>query len=179
MHRIFRAIIMGVCWVGQATFAQSPKSSGFNIYSIADENSEGLQTAKTLDETLSIFEDQRLENYFSNLTAAFSKHAASPFKFVLKAYRDGKLPVVTGLKFITPHDAFQGKATEPICVAGGFIYIPLSLLAEAPDEMAFAFQVAHAMAHIALRHATRTQSRLDLMEKTNFWGNRESYREVY
>ena len=167
MHRTCSTLLLGAQLFGQATFAQSPKSGGFNLYSIAEEKSKGLETAKTLDEALAIAGDRTLERYFANLTEAFAKHAASPFSFTFKAYQDRELPEVTGLKFITPQDAFQGTATEPICVAGGFIYIPLSLLAEAPDETAFVFQVAHAMAHIALRHATRTRSRLDLMEKTN------------
>jgi predicted Zn-dependent protease len=42
------------------------------------------------------------------------------------------------------------------------VLVPLSLLIEAPDEASFAFQLAHAMSHIALRHATRQATRLEL-----------------
>ncbi len=177
MHRTISALLLCAQLIGLATLAQSPKSSGFNLYSIADEKSKGLDEAKTLDEILVIAADRTLDGYFANLTAAFLKHADSLFSFTFRAYQDRKLPVVTGLKFIMPQDAFLGKATEPICVAGGFIYIPLSLLAEAPNETAFGFQVAHAMAHIALRHGTRTQSRLDVMEKSTL-GLKEGLSEV-
>jgi predicted Zn-dependent protease len=50
-----------------------------------------------------------------------------------------------------------------VAVAGGPIFIPLSLLTAAPDESVFVFQLAHAMAHIALRHATRQATRTELM----------------
>ena len=176
MHRTCSTLLLGAQLFGQSTVAQSPKSNGFNLYSNAEEKSKGLETARKLDETPAIAEDRKLDRYFANLTAAFAQHSASPFSFTFKAYQDRKQPMVTELKFITPQDAFQGKATEPICVAGGFIYIPLSLLAGARDETAFAFQVAHAMAHIALRHATRTRSRADLMEKTNV-GTNEPFSE--
>ena len=162
----FSALLLGAHLIGQAALAQSPKSSGFNLYSIAEEKSKGLETAGKLYETLSIVDDRKLDSYFANLTAGFSKHAASPFSFRFRAYQDRQLRAITGLKFIMPQDAFLGKTTEPICVAGGFVYIPLSLLAGAPNETAFGFQVAHAMAHIALRHGTRTQSRFDVMEKS-------------
>jgi predicted Zn-dependent protease len=62
-----------------------------------------------------------------------------------------------------PIDAFQGQAGEPVAVAGGPIFIPLSLLAAAPNEAVFAFQLAHAMAHIALRHATKQATRTELL----------------
>lgn len=62
-----------------------------------------------------------------------------------------------------PLDAFQCLlATEPVAVAGGPIFIPLSLLANSPNEAVFAFQLAHAMAHIADRDATRFMTRTDV-----------------
>jgi Zn-dependent protease with chaperone function len=65
---------------------------------------------------------------------------------------------------LMPVDALRGQAGEPLAVAGGSVFIPLSLLATAPDEAVFAFQLAHAMAHIALRHPTRLATKTELMQ---------------
>ena len=62
-----------------------------------------------------------------------------------------------------PADALAGRATEPVALPGGPIMVPMSLLAEAQDEAELAFQLAHAMAHIALRHATKLATRQELM----------------
>jgi predicted Zn-dependent protease len=62
-----------------------------------------------------------------------------------------------------PTNALRGPAGEPIAFAGGPIFVPLGLLASAENESVFAFQLAHAMAHVALRHPTRLATRLENM----------------
>jgi predicted Zn-dependent protease len=47
-------------------------------------------------------------------------------------------------------------------VAGGPILVPMGLLAGAENEAEFAFQLSHAVAHIALRHGTRQATRLEI-----------------
>jgi predicted Zn-dependent protease len=64
-----------------------------------------------------------------------------------------------------PMDTLRGTAGEPIAFAGGPIFVPLGLLASAQNESVFAFQLAHAMAHVALRHSTRFETRLESMRK--------------
>ena len=53
-----------------------------------------------------------------------------------------------------------------MAIAGGRVLVPLGLLAGAPNEAVFAFQLAHAMAHIAARHSTRRASRQQLVDVT-------------
>lgn len=48
---------------------------------------------------------------------------------------------------------------EPAAVPGGYLFVPTGLLLEARDELDFATQVAHGMAHIAARHGTRQATR--------------------
>ena len=47
-------------------------------------------------------------------------------------------------------------------MAGGPILVPMGLLAGAENEAEFAFQLSHAVAHIALRHGTRQATRLEI-----------------
>jgi predicted Zn-dependent protease len=61
-------------------------------------------------------------------------------------------------------DVFQGSPVEAVTVAGGPIFVPLSLPARAPSEAEFAFQLAHAIAHITQRHATRSASRGEIAQ---------------
>jgi predicted Zn-dependent protease len=49
-----------------------------------------------------------------------------------------------------------GYRTEPIPLPGGYVLIPVRSLAEAKDEAEFAGMLAHSVAHVALRHGTRT-----------------------
>lgn len=62
-----------------------------------------------------------------------------------------------------PFDATVSLA-EPMAVAGGGIFVPAGLLANSPTEAAFALKLAHAIAHIALRHPTRMATRAEIVE---------------
>lgn len=45
---------------------------------------------------------------------------------------------------------------EPGALPGGYVFVPAALFAQAQDEAEFAGMLAHAMAHVALSHGTRT-----------------------
>ena len=95
-----------------------------------------------------------------------------PFTYTFTVYEDRRPsqeppqadPTVPSAGAAMPLDAFRGPAAEPVAVAGGPIFIPMSLLANAPNEAVFAFQLAHAMAHTALRHQTRWATRAEFMD---------------
>jgi predicted Zn-dependent protease len=114
--------------------------------------------------------EPKLDAYVAQLGGALAKYAASSFTYTFTLY-DDRQPVADPRKAdlttraadgaAMPMDAFQGQAEEPVAVAGGPIFIPMSLLAAAPNESVFAFQLAHAIAHAALRHATRQATLTD------------------
>ena len=145
-----------------AYIAQSAK--GVNFYSVQRERELGRDAAASLERVLPIVHEPKLDAYIAQLGATLAKYANSPFTYTFTVYEDrrpSKEPAGAGV--LMPMDAFQGQAGEPVAVAGGPIFIPLSLLAAAPGEAVFAFQLAHAMAHIASRHATRQATRTELM----------------
>jgi predicted Zn-dependent protease len=145
-----------------AYIEQSAK--GLNFYSLERERELGRWAAANLERALPIVHEPKLDAYIAGLGATLATYAKSPFTYTFTVYEDrrpGTEPAGAGA--VMPMDAFQGRAGEPVAVAGGPIFIPLSLLAAAPNEAVFAFQLAHAMAHIALRHATKQATRTELM----------------
>jgi len=51
-----------------------------------------------------------------------------------------------------------------MALPGGFLYVNTGLILAAEDEAELAGVMAHEIAHVALRHATRTQSRATIAE---------------
>jgi len=148
--------------------AQEPSAKGVNFYSLAREAQIGQESAATLLRTLPIVHEPKVDAWLASLTAELVKYADPRFAYSFTVYEDRKplgpqwVLMRNARAVATPADAFEGPAAEPVALPGGPILVPLSLLADAPDEAAFAFQLAHAMAHVALRHATRQATRLEI-----------------
>ncbi len=53
---------------------------------------------------------------------------------------------------------------EPLSLVGGYIFVPANLLLAAQDEAEFAGMLAHAMAHVASWHGTRSASRGEISQ---------------
>ncbi len=58
-------------------------------------------------------------------------------------------------KFHVVADGLGAPTHEPLALPAGHIFIPAALIATAPNETEFAHALAHAMAHLALRHGYR------------------------
>ena len=146
-------VLAGSLW------AQEPSGRGVNFYSLAKEKALGDDLASKMAATLDVVHDSKLDAYAAQLGAALAKYADSPFDFTFTWYRD--TPAQSGAA--SPTLIIGDPAYEPITVPGGSIFLPLSLLDKAPNEAVFAFQLAHAMVHIASRHGTRQGTRTELM----------------
>jgi predicted Zn-dependent protease len=167
-----RAAVLLMGSLAVTASAQEPSAKGLNFYSLERERELGRWAAANLERALPIVHEPKLDAYIAQLGAMLAKSANSPFTYTFTVYEDrrpGKEPQKADLTVpasagaAMPMDAFQGQAGEPVALAGGPVFIPLSLLAAAPNEAVFAFQLAHAMAHIALRHATKQATRTELM----------------
>jgi predicted Zn-dependent protease len=168
----FMAAVTLAGFLAGLALAQEPSSKGVNFYSVAKEKELGQRLAAKLESGLPVVHEPKLEAYVSQLGAALAKYADSQFDFTFTLYEDRRPgweaapadamgPANGG---ITPWDSFRGHASEPVAVAGGPIFIPMSLVAGATDEAELAFQLAHAMEHIALRHPTRMATKMELMQ---------------
>jgi predicted Zn-dependent protease len=167
MNSATASVLMGLLVL--PAYAQELSAKGVNFYSLAREIQTGQESAATLVRTLPIVHEPKVDAYLANLTAELVKYADPRFAYSFTVYEDRKplgpqwVAMRNARAVATPADAFEGRAAEPVALAGGPILVPLSLLADAPDEAAFAFQLAHAMAHVALRHSTRLATRQELL----------------
>jgi beta-barrel assembly-enhancing protease len=147
--------------------AQAPSSKGVNFYSLDREVRLGQQESDDLARTLPVVHDATLDAYVAKLGSELAKNADHQFAYSFTVYEDRKSLAVQSVGIAMPADAFRGQPTEPIALPGGPILVPLSLLANAQNEAEFAFQLTHAMAHIALRHSTRQATRGELANIAN------------
>jgi len=154
------AALLVLAW---SAYAQAIPAKGVNFYSLEREIALGRQAAANLAATLR-FEDPTLKAYLAKLGASVAQSADPHFQYTFAFYDDRKGFAAPSPFWALPADAVDGASSEPIAIAGGPVFVPLSLLANAPNEAAFAFQLAHAVAHVALRHATRAATRAELVE---------------
>lgn len=89
----------------------------------------------------------------SRLAYAASEQTASQCRFVL--YDDS-----AGLK--VPWFGLLRRTHQVNALPGGIVVVPLSLFAVTQDEAEFSSAIARAIAHVALRHFTRTAQRASL-----------------
>src|SRR5258708_24734634 len=138
--------------------AQAPSSKGVNFYSLNREISLGEQEAADLALTLPIVHEAKLDAYVAKLGSELAKNTDRTFVYSFTVSEDRKPLGVQSNKMATPMDAFRGKATEPVALPGGPIFVPLSLLANAQNEVEFAFQLAQ-LWH-TLRYGTQQDRQL-------------------
>lgn len=164
MKSVFARVLLGsLVWTASA---QEPSSRGVNFYTVAREVELGQQAAVDLERTLPAVHEPKLDAYIAQLGSQLSKYADPQFVYTFAVYDDRKPVPAPPSAMAMPADAFGMQPGEPVAIAGGRVLVPLGLLAGAPNEAVFAFQLAHAMAHIAARHSTRRASRQQLVDMT-------------
>jgi predicted Zn-dependent protease len=127
-----------------------PVSRGVNFYSLEKEASLGAQLAVDIQKTTTPLDSAAVRDYVdaigARLTAQLPQQPAAKFTFTVIA-----APAVTA-------------PLEPLSLPGGYIFIPAGLILTAQNEAEFAGTLAHAIAHVAARHATRTASRAEIAQ---------------
>lgn len=161
MSSVLASVLMGLLIL--PAFAQAPSGKGVNFYSLVNEVELGQQAAASLARTLPIVHEPKLDAYIASLTSKLAGYADPQFVFSVTVYEDRRPVPAQAITMAMPRDAWQGPAREPVALAGGLLFVPLSLLASAQNEAVFAFQLAHAMAHIGLRHSTKLATREGLL----------------
>jgi predicted Zn-dependent protease len=151
-------ILFSLAWT---VSAQQRPADGLNFFSLDREIAMGQQTAGVLAPAR--IEDPALNAYVAKLGAAVAQSADQRFPYTFVFYDDRKPLGNPVPAWAVPADAGFAHS-EPIAIAGGPIFVPLSLLANSTSESAFAFQLAHAVAHVALRHATKAFTREGLVQ---------------
>jgi predicted Zn-dependent protease len=122
-----------------AALAQ-PSAKGVNFYSIEKEIELGKQLAAETQTSLQAQPDSRLQAIGDRLAAKTD----GTFQYHFFVYQTVNPPA------------------EPIALPGGPVFVAQSIVSA--DEAETAAILAHAIAHIALRHYTREMTQRDLME---------------
>jgi len=113
---------------------------GFNLYSVKREHELGQSLAASFDRTTRVIHDPVVNDYINNLAQKIVRYSDADIPFTVKVIDSGDVPRAYGLP-------------------GGFLYVDSALILSADGEAELAAVMAHEIAHVAARHATRALSR--------------------
>jgi hypothetical protein len=134
---------------------QKPSAKGPNFYSVEREAQAAELETSRIEGQLSVVRSPALDMYFSQLLGG------QQYKVIV--YRDAS-NVVAG-PFAMPVDGFANPGNEPVALSGT-IFVSAKLLADS-DERMLAQKIAHAMAHVSLRHATKLNTKMQIADYAN------------
>jgi Zn-dependent protease with chaperone function len=122
---------------------------GFNIYSQKRERLLGQNLAAAFDSGSRIVNDPVLNDYVNRLAQKIVRNSDAEIPFTVRLIDSSEIPRAYGLP-------------------GGFLYVDSALIFAAESEAELAGVMAHEIAHVAARHATRALTRKNLY---NFTGS--------
>ena len=122
---------------------------GFNIYSLKREHQLGESLAASFDQYSRIVGDPVLNDYVNRLAQKIVRNSDAEVPFTVRLIDSSEIPRAYGLP-------------------GGFLYVDSALIFAAESEAELAGVMAHEIAHVAARHATRALTRKNLY---NFTGS--------
>ncbi|HTT24314.1 MAG TPA: M48 family metalloprotease [Candidatus Sulfotelmatobacter sp.] len=121
---------------------------GFNIYSLKRERQLGETLAAAFNQNSRIVNDPILNDYVNRLAQRIVRNSDAEVPFTVRLIDSSEIPRAYGLP-------------------GGFLYVDSALIFAADSEAELASVMAHEIAHVAARHATRALTRKDLLKLTS------------
>jgi beta-barrel assembly-enhancing protease len=121
---------------------------GFNLYSLKREHELGQSLAASFDHMMKVVKDPVVTEYVNRLAQKIIGNSDAIVPFTIKVIDSGDIPRAYGLP-------------------GGFLYVDSALIVSADDEAELATVIAHEIAHVAARHATRALSRKQVSRMVN------------
>ena len=138
--------------------AQRKPGQGVNFYSIEKEIALGKTLAGEMEKQFPVVGDPEIHEYVNRIGRELASGPdAAPYTYTFTLVRGE----ITGrlAESIFPLRSGKNEWLEPAALPGGFVFIPVRVLQVAESEAQFAGALAHAIAHIACRHGTRTATR--------------------
>ena len=114
--------------------------SGFNLYSLKHEQQLGRQLAASFDRSTKPITDEVVTEYINRLAQKIVLNSDAVMPFTVRVIDSGDVPRAYGLP-------------------GGFLYVDSALILASDGEAELASVMAHEIAHVAARHATRALTR--------------------
>jgi predicted Zn-dependent protease len=109
-----------------------------NQVSLEQEVVLGQQMATEFEQTVKLLKDPTITEYIDALGQNLVRHSDAKALFHIKVV--------------------DADAADVLALPGGFLYVDKGLILEAESESELAGAMAHAIAHVCARHATRLQS---------------------
>ena len=114
-----------------------------NWYSLESEIRMGQEYSKVLETHVKVLDDPSVNEYVNRVGQNLARNSDAKVAFTFKVIESDEL------------NAFS--------LPGGFLYVNSGLILAADDEAQLAGAMAHEIAHIAARHATRQMTRSNLI----------------
>ncbi|MBI4466545.1 MAG: M48 family metalloprotease [Acidobacteria bacterium] len=116
----------------------------WNLYSLEKEIEIGRQLAAQVEASSHLLRDSRVDGYVNDLVQNLVRHSDARVPFTVK---------------VIDSDDFNAFA-----LPGGFLYVHTGLILEAQTEAELAGVLAHEIAHVTARHATKQASKATLFQ---------------
>jgi predicted Zn-dependent protease len=136
-----------------------------NFYSFDREITIGQLGAEDFTGTATVLRGPQVNEYLNALGHKLSAATASyhQFPYTFAVIRPGTPPPPMAF----PSNSKDPAVIEAIALPGGPIFVPAELVDKLDNESQLAAVLAHAIAHIALRHSTRKASRGEIANLSN------------
>ena len=113
---------------------------GFNLYSEKREHALGESLAASFDRMTKRVTDPAVNEFVNRIAQKLVRYSDAEVPFTIRVIDSGEIPRAYGFP-------------------GGFLYVDSALILSAETEAELASVMAHEIAHVAARHATRALSR--------------------
>lgn len=137
----------------------STKDKGVNFYSLPQEQAIGRAAAEEFSKGVTLLRTPAVADYLTQLGKDLSAVApGAQYSYTFTAFRGhAAIPAAA-------FPANDAGAMEPLTLPGGPIFLSIDLVGKLGEESDLAAVLAHAVAHVALRHSTRTATRADIAD---------------
>jgi predicted Zn-dependent protease len=138
------ALLSGACaFAGQNKGQPADPAKGINLYSPSQEITLGKMLALEVESTARTITDGPIAEYVNRLGQNLARQAGVHGPLVVKV--------------------LNSDDPNAVALPGGFLYVNKGLLLQAQNEAEVAGALAHEIAHVAARHATKLATRADIL----------------
>ncbi|MGH9475266.1 MAG: M48 family metallopeptidase [Terriglobales bacterium] len=117
---------------------------GMNFYSVEKSIALGKQAAEQIEATARIQKDPEINEYINRLTQNLVRHSDAKVPFTVRILEDPQV--------------------NAAALPGGYFFVNTGLILAADNEAELAGVMAHEIAHVAARHATRRLTKARLID---------------
>ena len=116
---------------------------GLDFYSVEKEIALGRELSRELETTIRLVKDPLVTEYVNRIGQQLVRNSDAKVPFVIKVVEDDEI--------------------NAYALPGGFFYVNTGLIMAAENEAGLAGVMAHEIAHVAARHATRNETKSQLV----------------